>query len=76
MDADETPDGLTPSVLPGLRRELFVDALLAARARFSPGEEWEAFVEAAWREAGLAFGFLERAPWPEGLELPRLTNEG
>ncbi len=54
-------DGVTPSDLAAIRRELFLDALTVARHDHDPASEWEAFCEAAWREAGLAFGFLPRA---------------
>jgi hypothetical protein len=51
-------DGFTPADLPAVRRELFMDAL--AVARHDPAMQWEPFCDVAWREAGLAFGFLER----------------
>ncbi len=57
-----------------LRYQLFVDAMAVARSEWSPTTAWEAFVEVAWREVGLAFGFLEREPWPEGLERPGLPS--
>lgn len=47
-----------------LRRELFIGALEVARADHDPGREWESFAEVAWREAALAFGFVERDEWP------------
>lgn len=75
LDGGEAELGLTPADLPDLRRELFVDALVTARAAHEPSTEWEAFVEAGWQEVGLAFGLLEREPWPEGLERPRMTDE-
>ena len=58
-----------------MRRELFIDALAVARHDHDPSSEWESFAEAAWREAVLAFGFVEREPWPEGLPRPALADE-
>jgi hypothetical protein len=67
-------NGVTFHDLADVRRELFIDALAVARHDHDPSREWEAFVEAAWREAALAFGFVEREPWPEGLPRPRLDG--
>lgn len=76
LDLSERPegDGLAPEDLPALRRELFAGSLAVARREHSPSAEWEAFVEAAWEEVRLAFGFLEREPWPGGLERPGLGD--
>ncbi len=67
--------GVTPTDLAGIRRELFRDALAVARHDHDPSREWEAFAEAAWGEAALAFGFVEREPWPEGLPRPNLPGD-
>jgi hypothetical protein len=68
-------EGVTPDALPAIRRELFMDALMVARTDHDPGMQWEQFCEAAWREAALAFGFVAREPWPEGLPRPALADE-
>ena len=52
--------GVTPDDLPGIRRELMMDALAVARAQHDPATHWDAFCETAWREAGLAYGFIQR----------------
>jgi hypothetical protein len=70
-DLPEMGAGLAPADLAEVRRELFVDALSVARFDHDPVAEWEAFCERAWREAGLAFGFLDREPWPESVPRPR-----
>lgn len=66
--------GFSSADLPAVRRALFADALSAARQEHDPVERWEAFVQAAWDEVGLAFGLLKREPWPEQLELPDLVD--
>ncbi len=66
--------GVTPEDLADIRRELFIDALTVARHDHDPSREWEAFAEVAWGEAALAFGFVEREPWPEGLPRPGLPG--
>lgn len=63
-------DGLSAGDLPVIRRELLMDALEVARREHDPSAEWEAFRAVVWREAGLAFGFVDRDPWPEGLARP------
>ncbi len=67
--------GVAQGDMRDLRHQSFVDALTVARDEQSPATAWEGFVEVAWREVGLAFGFLEREPWPDGLERPKLTSE-
>ncbi len=67
--------GVAQGAIRNLRYQLFVDAMVVARSERSPATAWEAFVKVAWREVGLAFGFLEREPWPEGLERPGLPSE-
>ncbi len=62
--AKDNSDGVTPNALPAIRRELFMDALMVARHDHDPGTQWEQFCETAWKEAALAFGFVEREPWP------------
>ncbi len=66
--------GVMPDDLADIRRELFIDALAVARHDHDPSREWEAFAEAAWGEAALAFGFVEREPWPEELPEPNLSE--
>jgi hypothetical protein len=66
----DVPAGFTPADLPAVRRELFMDALAVARDDHDPATQWEDFCEAAWKEAGLAFGFLQREGWPESVDLP------
>lgn len=73
--ATATEDGVTADDLAGIRRELFIDALTVARHDHDPSREWEAFAEAAWGEAALAFGFIEREPWPEALPRPGLPGD-
>jgi hypothetical protein len=73
--AAAVPVGVTPQDLADIRRELFIDALAVARHDHDPSREWEAFAEAAWREAALAFGFVEREPWPEELPRPKLPSD-
>jgi hypothetical protein len=65
---EPTAEGGGIGDLLGIRRELFVSALEVARADHDPAREWEAFAEAAWREAALAFGFAEREDLPESTE--------
>ncbi len=67
-------DGVTPENLVDIRRELFMDALAVARHDHDPSSEWEAFADVAWREGALAFGFVERGPWPEGLPRPEFPE--
>lgn len=62
--AEDISDGVAPDALPGIRRELFIDALMVARHDHDPGTQWEQFCETAWKEAALAFGFMERELWP------------
>ncbi len=66
--------GVTAEDLADIRRELFMEALAVARHDHDPTREWEAFAEAAWQEAALAFGFVEREPWPEELPRPELPD--
>jgi len=73
--AAAAPGGVTPEDLADIRRELFIDALTVARHDHDPSREWEAFAEAAWGEAALAFGFVEREPWPQELPMPRLGGD-
>jgi len=66
--------GVTSEDLSDIRRELFMYALAVARHDHDPCHEWNAFVEVAWQEAALAFGFVEREPWPEGPPRPNLPD--
>lgn len=58
------PEGLQARDLRRVRRDLFRGALEVARADHDPSSEWESFAEVAWREAALAFGFVERDEFP------------
>jgi hypothetical protein len=62
--------GFSAADLQTIRRESLMDALEVARHEHDPASDWEAFCAVVWREAGLAFGFLEREPWPEDLPRP------
>lgn len=56
--------GVSRADLVEIRRELFVAALDVARHDYDPSVEWDRFCEAAWGEAALAFGFIEREEVP------------
>lgn len=73
LDDEHSGDsgGVTAQDLPRIRRELLMDALAVARHDHDPAADWAAFCDAVWREVALAYGFVEREPWPEGLDIPR-----
>jgi hypothetical protein len=69
-------DGLSTADLPEMRREQLMSALEVARHEHDPATDWSAFRKVVWREAGLAFGFVEREPWPVDLPLPSWADSG
>jgi hypothetical protein len=69
-------EGVSGEDLPLIRRELLLGALEVARREHDPVVEWEGFCAVVWREAALAFGFVERPAWPAGLALPSSPGWG
>ncbi len=58
-----------------LYREQFRSCLETARQLADPAQDWDGFVEVAYRQVGLAFGLIEREEWPADLPLPWWADE-
>jgi hypothetical protein len=59
-----------------MRRELLMDALRVARLEHDPAQDWPGFCAVVWREAALAFGFVERESGPSPRSAPGPTGQG
>jgi hypothetical protein len=56
--------GFSTEDLPEIQQELLMDVLEVARQEHDPALAWDAFCASVWREAALAFGFVEREAVP------------